>query len=176
MQSSEMMPVLSGRRHFRSNNPNPNAMKFKRKIPWLEAALVMSILIALAFVFGFGASAGDAKAPIKLLRWQMTEPVDGKYNIRYIAGVNSLDFKATGFEIEEKSSGKKWCGESSYVYLSLSAKPESISAMDLEVGYLTAAVLKGLPTGSLEFKITPYVVTFEGERIYGDSVIHKTSS
>lgn len=116
------------------------------------------------------------KMPVLTLGVQQTKVADGKFDLRFVAGVDSLKYSKVGFELVRIEAGK---GNSALVkqvdnvvYTSLNGYNENgekqvYTAADLGVAYLAATTVTNIPaTGTVTFLVRPYAVSPNGEVIY----------
>ena len=114
--------------------------------------------------------------PVLTLGVQQTKVADGKFDLRFVAGVDSLKYSKVGFELVRIEAGK---GNSALVkqvdnvvYTSLNGYNENgekqvYTAADLGVAYLAATTVTNIPaTGTVAFLVRPYAVSPNGEVIY----------
>lgn len=91
-------------------------------------------------------------------------------NVRLVAGVDSLEYKKVGFEIQigDSASTKQ---ETAKVFTSIIADGKVINASDFSSGaqYLATTILSGIKKADYEkgIYIKPYVETKDGEVLYG---------
>ncbi len=103
----------------------------------------------------------------------VTEGVTDKYNVRFIAVLDKLDYKNAGFDIVVKQSGnaiKNFDNKNTTkVYTSILANTDKgisdkISAKDLGGEYIIALTITDVPTslGELVFEVTPFTTSADG--------------
>ncbi len=111
---------------------------------------------------------------------QKSDPVDNKMNIRFVAGIDSAEFTAVGYDIKIYNAGKvaTLSVEDYQVYEQINAKAENgvntaVTAESQGVNYLIALTLTSVPTtaafGEVTFVITPYAKNAQGEKVIGHS-------
>ena len=111
---------------------------------------------------------------------QKSDPADNKMNIRFVAGIDSTEFAAVGYDIKIYNAGKvaTLTVEDYQVYEQINAKAENgvntaVTAESQGVNYLIALTLTSVPTtaafGEVTFVITPYAKNAQGEKVIGHS-------
>lgn len=99
--------------------------------------------------------------------------------IRFVSSVDSLDYVKAGFEISVDVDGttKTVTVETTRVYTSLLANGTKFYSTEFGVadGYLFAYTVTGVPSADTQFTVRAYVVTNDGETIYGAANVLKIS-
>ena len=99
--------------------------------------------------------------------------------IRFVSAVDSLDYAKAGFEISVTVGGeaKTVTVEITKVYETLLAKGEKFdsSVFGVENGYLFAYAVSDVPSTDTEFTVRAYVVTNDGETLWGQQKVLKTA-
>lgn len=102
---------------------------------------------------------------------QSTDIADGKYSLRFVGTVDSLNFSAVGFEIiartTENPDGTDYSKSCSTVYTTINAGTyRKYTAAELGGNYIYALAIKNIPVaaGTVSFEITPFVAV--GETVY----------
>ena len=99
--------------------------------------------------------------------------------IRFVSAVDSLDYAKVGFEISVDVNGttKTVTVETTKVYTSLLANGTKFYSTEfgVEDGYLFAYTVTGVPSADTQFTVRAYVVTNDGETVYGEANVLKIS-
>ena len=121
------------------------------------------------------ADAIDAEYPIHAVGLQQTA-VDGTYDIRLLAGLNSLEYSAAGFELIRLEEGGALSAvverSTDTVYTSVTGYDETgaeqiYSASDFGCSYLSAVTVTGIPADrTVTFLMRPYLTSMDGEIQY----------
>lgn len=113
---------------------------------------------------------------IRIDGYQMTNVVDGKYNVRFVAAISELveGQSLFGFKITTTADGGKSWDKTTYtVYSSITANygTDVVTAEEIGAAYVTAMAITGVPAelGTVTFVVTPYTV-INGETVYGAAV------
>ena len=106
----------------------------------------------------------------------------GKRNVRFVSGIDSLDYEAIGYDVTVTYGGQSYTKndfELKHVYSSLVANTsygtEKITLESLEYnsndGYIVAFVIKNVPTtvGEINVDLTPYQI-IDGEKVQGNTI------
>lgn len=87
-------------------------------------------------------------------------------SVRFVAGVNSLDYKQIGFTVTEVNHKAYWDINGTTVYESILANGENgierVNASDYGCTYLFALTITGIPVEDLVFRVTPYGISDDG--------------
>lgn len=115
---------------------------------------------------------GDHPAPVTLEGAQVTAVSDGKYSIRFVGTVNTLDFSAIGFDVKasyQESEVRTFHQNIYTVYTSIMADGDVYQNEQLGGNYLFALEIREIPVaiGRIEFSVTPYAVDQSGSELYG---------
>ncbi|MBQ8345289.1 MAG: hypothetical protein IJY42_03375, partial [Clostridia bacterium] len=104
---------------------------------------------------------------------------NNEYAVRFVAGVNSLDYSKVGFTIVATPANGdtlKFETSSAIVYSSITASDtlgltETYSATKLGCSYLSALSVKEIPTtaGEVTFEVTPFCEDAAGIRYAGET-------
>ena len=108
------------------------------------------------------------------LLYQVSDVVDGKYDIRFVSGINKIDLaNQVGFDIELIVDGVSYQLDYSYtltdtVYESVIGAGETIYAKDWGYDYFYARAITGITaTDTVLIKISSLVVDIDGNTIVG---------
>ena len=117
------------------------------------------------------------------LGYQTTKVENNSFDLRVLAGLDSANFGATGYEVSALWQDRKeikvaeYSSSSKVLYDAINAKddagnPVKVTAQELGTEYLSAIAVKGLSTshGRMEIVIRPYAIC-QGIRRYGDATI-----
>ena len=107
---------------------------------------------------------------------QESEAVDGKFNVRFIGGIDNLNYDYVGFDITLTygETSVKLSEEESrthFVFTSIIADGETVSATDaeladLEITHMYVAVVNNIPTsGTATVSARAYAIK-DGQRVY----------
>lgn len=117
-----------------------------------------------------------AKMPVLTVGVQQTKVADGKFDLRFVAGVDSLKYSKVGFELVRIEEGKgnsalvKQAGNEVYTSLNgydTNGDKKVYTAAELGAAYLAATTVKNVPaTGTVTFVVRPYAVSPDGETLY----------
>ena len=115
---------------------------------------------------------GDHPAPVTLEGAQVTAISDGKYSIRFIGTVSSLEFDAVGFDIKAaygQNEVRTFHQNIYKVYTSVIADGDVYRNEQLGGKYLYALEIRDIPVeiGSIDFSVTPYAVDMSGTDLCG---------
>ena len=121
----------------------------------------------------------DAEVVFKGYQEKLVNGAETASSIRLVAGLNSLDFANTGYELSSLDNGKIFglpAQTTSTVYTSLNAYVEGvntpITAEKFESAYLSAITVNDLPVDRTLFLIVkPFVTNYDGSVSYGSTVI-----
>ncbi|MBO5305883.1 MAG: hypothetical protein J6B12_03880, partial [Clostridia bacterium] len=121
------------------------------------------------------ASDSETAADASLVSYQVTKAENGKFSLRAIAGVNSLNYKNFGYEVTvtTKNGTKTVSGTSTTVYSAIFGGENSYSIKEhfgFEYAALATVTELDLNSESTELEICAYVTTSSGERLYGESL------
>ena len=129
---------------------------------------------AWAFIAGGNATVPARPEAVKYEGYQTSDPVDGKYNVRFIASGSNFDVDAVGFKVTASVEGKAWDMNSDVVYTSILATSsdgatlEKVEASTFDAAYISTLTIKGVPAGEqITFTVTPYVISEFGTIVYG---------
>lgn len=124
------------------------------------------------------AAAWKALEAITFKGIQYTAAVNGKFNLRLVSGLNSLDWLNAGYEVIRVVDGEVGAidVEIKTVYKSLTGYDENgtkseYTAQSLNTEFFAALAIENVPaTGNVTFIVRPYVVNTDGtETVWGDS-------
>ena len=115
--------------------------------------------------------------PVYAVGLQQTAVSDNTYDIRLIAGLNSLEYSAVGFELIRLEEGSALSGmverSSDTVYTTLTGYDESgaekvySASEDFGCSYLSAVTVRGIPADrTVTFVLRPYLTSMDGEIQY----------
>lgn len=122
----------------------------------------------------------SAPAPVVYKGVQSSTVADNKFNVRFVATVDALDYDSVGFEITANyteggtAAEKEFNKSCSYVYTKLTGKTEAglqeYTVEDLGGNYILALTITDVPAdlGTITFHVKPYAVQ-DGNKIYGAS-------
>ena len=121
----------------------------------------------------------EAEVVYKGYQNKLVNGVETTASIRLVAGLNSLDFANTGYELSALDNGRIFslpAQTTTTVYTSLNAYVEGvntpITAEAFDSAYLSAITVNDLPVDSSLFLIVkPFVTNFDGSVSYGSMVI-----
>ncbi len=117
----------------------------------------------------------DVEAPasiegFEIVGHQVTEPVNGKVSVRFIAALSSAEYAEIGFNIYESTTQKTWNVPITSVYRALSAGTETgqvseaVSAEDYGAVCLAAVTIRNIPVEAVKsFVVTTYTVDKVGD-------------
>ena len=109
-----------------------------------------------------------------LISYQVTKGEDGVFSMRLVAGLDSLDYKRFGYEITLTTAEgtETVSGETTKVYTAIYGGDTLYSIKD-NFGYAYAGLATvtelALDSASTELAVSAYVVTMDGEKLYGRS-------
>lgn len=117
-----------------------------------------------------------ADQPINFEGIQYTLPVGGKFNVRLVASLPSIDYQNAGFVVLRVADGRLGRAnvEIKTVYGSLTGFDESgvetvYQAADFGAEHLAALTVNGMPaSGNVTLIVRPYATTLEGDVVYGE--------
>ena len=121
---------------------------------------------------------GTETAANRLLGVQESAVADGKYSVRFVASLDSLDYRAVGFRITAKFDGKSvnYAVPCENVYDEILASDvtgvtKKVTAKDLGVPYLAAVTVTGIPKAKeIVFRVQPYYINAEGTEVPASAV------
>lgn len=90
---------------------------------------------------------------------QVTTPNEGKYSVRFVGTLNSLDYSAVGLLIRTENAEYGGCCEK--VYTSILGNFERYTAEQLGGNYIFTWTIQNIPenAGSVTFTVTPFLAT-----------------
>lgn len=88
-------------------------------------------------------------------------------SVRFVAGINSLNYKQIGFVVTEANYNAYWNINGTKVYESILASSETgavdpVNANEYDCAYLFALTITDVPVEDLEFTVTPYGISDDG--------------
>ena len=111
----------------------------------------------------------ETEAPV-ILGAQFSEPQGGKYNIRFVSQIKTLNYQSVGYEIHSKFGDADAVADiicSKTVYSALLADGQKIYPNN-GFNYFVVGVVENVPQNAVaSFKIVPYAITLEGEFLHG---------
>ncbi len=113
-------------------------------------------------------------AEVSYVGYQASAVSGGKYNVRFLAVVNSTEHQNVGFDIKVASYAKAWDKNTTTVYTSVTGSSAEGSytykAEDFGGEYFYSMTLLDVPESGVKcFEVTPYY-TDNGSKIYGATV------
>ena len=109
--------------------------------------------------------------------YQVSDVIDGKYNIRFVSGVNKIDTaNKIGYSIELIVDGESYVIDPSYtltdtVYESIIGDGEIIRAEDVGYDYLYTREITGVPaTENVKINISALTIDLDGNTIQGKTM------
>ena len=146
------------------------SIKDSQKTAWTSelASKVITDTIGFYVKPGMDVLIDDVKiyAPTAVYRgYQTSDVTDGKYSVRFVATIDDLaDLNSVGFKIRAQytkdatpvdNTVTQYCA---YVYTSILAAGEPVSAASLGGNYIFALHIDNIPTdvGEITFTVTPY--------------------
>ena len=148
-------------------------MRNRKQIMRSMTAAALGITLAVAGITAPQAKAAEPAKAAQLVKCQILKSTTADTettSIRFVTGVDDLDYEKVGFEVKI-GDNKANTYETTKVYQSIKAdgvtiKPEAFGE---EAAYLAAVVLTGIPKASYEtgIYVKPYVVTKDGKKVYG---------
>ncbi len=152
---------------------------FSKRI-WLVAMLAALVLIFTLSAFADAASANTETSAIDLISYQVKADENGAFSVRLITGVDSLDYKYCIYTVDvtaRNTAGNDvtttLMGRENYVYSSIFGGQTEYAVSEIsDYPYASLVTVKGLRTASsyIKLKITPMVVTADGEKVSGKTV------
>lgn len=145
------------------------------KKEWMKkaavAALGISVLSAgLVVPHTANAAQPDEFMIVKCQNAKGTDATTGTTRLRLVTAVDSLDYKAVGFEVKS-GSGKTESYETTKVYTSVKAGEGTIQASEFSKGasYLATCVIGDIQKADYEnaIYVRPYTVANDGTKVYG---------
>lgn len=100
-----------------------------------------------------------------------------RQSVRFVAGINSLNYKQVGFVVTETNNNAYWNIDGTTVYESILAGTETgsvekVNASDFGCMYLFALTITDVPVEDLVFTVTPYGISDDGTTdYYGASMV-----
>ncbi len=102
-----------------------------------------------------------------------------KFNIRFAATIDSLDYQNVSFEVTAVVAGQEnrtWTSKTRNVYTSLNAKSsdgkdlKAVTAEELGGEYIVAMTIENVPADiAIQFVVKPYVIGLDGNKEYGET-------
>lgn len=159
--------------------------KHSTKRAWIVAftVTVLALLFVLtAFAEVGGTASSDEIAATDLISYQVTGDEDGKFTLRLIAGVGSLEeYSACGYRIRvttKNANGNNVTntvtGKTPEVYSSFFGGQTEYAVSEIsDYSYAFFATLKNLETSSdyIRLEISPILTTIEGETVSGRAIV-----
>ncbi len=108
----------------------------------------------------------------RLSAYQTTDVTDGTYDIRFVSLMDHINCEKIGYKLEVTYGGKtvEKQIQCNYVYTSILADGQPVSAETLGAKYIFALHLNGVPAsgGNVSYRVTPYIV-MDGEIRYAET-------